>query len=82
MNIPRTRRPRNYDSIPAREKKYFSPPKRPDRIWGTPGVCRRLLRNGTAADPRIRSSTPSSEEVKNVWRYTSAAPYVFVTGTG
>jgi hypothetical protein len=85
VNIPLAWRPRNYGSIPGRDNKYFSSPKRPNRIWGTPSflcsICRRLY-HGTAIDPRIRSSTPNSNEVENVWRYTSAAPYAFMTCTG
>jgi hypothetical protein len=60
--------------------KRFSPPKRPDRLWGPPSL---LLKGYWGSFPEVtwsvrevNHSPPSSAEVKNEWRYTSAPPYI------
>jgi hypothetical protein len=58
---------------PGRGKRFFSLPKRPDRLW-TPLT---LKFNGTGVTWVCRDidhSPSSSAEVKNEWSYTSASP--------
>jgi hypothetical protein len=62
---------------PGRGKIFFSPPERPDRLWGQtsvlfsgyrcafPGIKRR--------EPNDDHSPPSRTEVKNEWSYKSTA---------
>jgi hypothetical protein len=61
----------------------FSPPRRPDRLWGPPN----LLFNGYrgALSPGVKRpgreadhSPPASAEVKKMWIYTSTPPYAFM----
>jgi hypothetical protein len=63
-------------SIPGRGCEFFSPPPRPDRLWGStqpriqwvPGtISLGVKRPGREAD----HSPPSSAEVKNAWSYIS-----------
>jgi hypothetical protein len=64
--------------------RFFSSPRRPDRLWGPPNppiqwvpgaLSPGLKRLGRVAD----HSPPISAEVKNTWIYTFTSPYTFVT---
>jgi hypothetical protein len=71
-----------------RDEKFFSFPKRPDRLWGPPS----LLFNGYGGcfpklkqpEREVDHTSPFSAKVKNVWSYNSALPppYAFMTWTG
>jgi hypothetical protein len=54
--------------------RFFTSPRRPDRLWGPP-----LLSNGYRGLGREAGHSPStSSEVKNTWIYTCTAPYAFM----
>lgn len=59
------------------ERKIFTSPKRPDWLLGPPipqfSEYRRVMCRGKAAVREGDQSPASNGEVKNVWRYTSAA---------
>jgi len=67
-------------SSPIKGWEFFSPPPRPDRLWGPPSLLSNgyqelflslgVKRPGREADHLF----PSSAEVKNTWRYTSTPP--------
>jgi hypothetical protein len=62
-----------FSSRRAQGWKFFSSPLRPDRLWGPPTLLPNrywVLTPGRKAD----NSPPSSDEVKNAWRYASTPP--------
>jgi hypothetical protein len=55
--------------------RIFSSPRRPDWLWGfTQPPIQWVKRQGREAD----HSPPASAEVKEMWIYTSTAPYAFM----
>jgi hypothetical protein len=63
--------------------RIFSSPRLPDRSWGPSSLLsngyRRLFPPGVKRPGRQADrSPPTSAEVKNMWIYTSAAPYAFM----
>ena len=67
--------------------RFFSIPKRPDRLWGQPSFlfseCVRGIYQGVKRPKRDADhAPPSSAEVKNDWSYISTLPYVFMACRG
>jgi hypothetical protein len=63
--------------IPGRAKKFFSSPKRSDRLWGPPRplikwVAWDLSSRVKGPKRELNHSLPSNTEVKNDWSHTSA----------
>jgi len=61
---------RGIDSVPDRDTRFLSLPRRPDRLWGSPRIRR--------PEHKAEDSPPYISEVRNEWSYTSTPPCVFM----
>ena len=70
-------------SNPGRDKRFFSSPKYPDRLWGLPGSLFNLYRGSFSGIKRLghdfNHSPPSNAEVENERCYTST-PLICLRG--
>jgi hypothetical protein len=73
------------DSIPNRDKRRFSFPKSPDRLWGTPSLSFRVYH---VISPEIKrpgrdldNSPPSSVHIENQWSCSFTPSYACMTCT-
>jgi hypothetical protein len=65
--------------------RIFTPPYRPDRLWGPPNLLLNGYGGGGGSFQRIKRkgrevdySSPTSAEVNKTWIYATTPPYVFI----
>jgi hypothetical protein len=76
----RARKPRNRDSIPNRDKRFFFASLRPDWFWRTfsPLANRRIPGAVRISRGEADHSRPPSTELNDSWSHTYTHPYIFM----
>lgn len=73
-------------SIPGKDKRFLSFPKRPDRLWSLRSLLSKVYREPSPGAEWAKSDTGHSHasrtKIKNEWSRNSSAPYTFIASTG